>query len=355
MNFKYNWKNNAVIFFLNKIYYNTYRWLVENDYDVSHAEELLISLEDFIYYMESHGYSANLIISKLSDIEHIEFFESLYITNNNSESNLDELPNVINTGTRILLNSNLASDARLSSKERRRLYLYKGLAKSIFSLQSEKTFAFNKIYSEILDNESSRTATIVNNGWLLLEDILSQELAEKVTYATLERIRPGYRIGLENEKIGLSGALVSSNLECERAFQAVLVDFGLTISKIGTCLEYNKGIVISSLLNYGIKEKLSDIIIIEYIENGNILELYELLYLMGLLQNEKLKQYHISFIPNLELDEKEINKVYQNIFELTKRMINFDNKEYHEIPLFIDLSLDTKSKVLKLIHNLDIE
>ncbi len=348
MKLNYDWGIYAsVIDFLDRIYNNTVSSLIENGYDIKYANEFINDIEDYLYYFKIHNYNINNIIHKLEDIESIEFYDSLVI--NNVNDNI-KFPPVLNKTIRILLNASIQGDKRLSSRERRRLYLYQGLSHSLISMKSKKTLEFSKIYSKYLRYNISKTETIVNNGWLLIEDVLSQELAEKITYYALNKVRPQCRPGLENEEFPISGSKISSNLEMYRVFQSLLVNFGLTLGKISTIYDYSEKAIINDLLKYAINNNLSYLVIAEYNKKDNLVSLYQTLYLMGLLVNEMYRTYNINFIYDSFLTEEEVNEIFENILELTNSLISFDNEEYPDADITnIYLDREHKEKILKLV------
>ncbi len=352
MEFIYNWDNYPdVIDYLKKVYYNTFYYLEDNGYSNIYAQEFVNDIEDFLYYFKIKQYNVEAILNRIKDIEVIEFYDSLYIDNKNNDNS--NIPPVLNKGIKLLLNVDIASDARLSAKERRKLYLYQGLTHSILSFKNKKTIQFSQFYRRYLDKNITTTEMIVNNGWVLLEDTLAQELAEKITYHMTNRIRPGYRPGLENEEYPISGHKISSNLEMYRMFQEISIRFGLTIGNIFNYLDKS---ILSNMLKYSINYDFSSIVINEYIKRDLLLELYQILYLMGLLINEKYRTYHMNFISN-KLDNEEVDSIYDRIIELTNALINMDNRNMENTlsnDIIVLYDPKVKEKIKKLVNNHEI-
>ena len=348
----YNWDSHPeTINYLKRIYRNTLNYLKDNNYPLEYAKEFTDDIEDYLYYFKLKKYDVNLILSKLKDLETIEFYESLYISKDNIDSNI---PPVINRYIKILLSTYITGDKKLSSKERRRLYLYQGLSKNIISLKTKKTLLFSKFYDRYLTSTSSEA--VVNNGWLLLEDTLAQELAEKITYQTLGKIRPGYKPGLANEVYPIDENKVSSNLEMYRMFQELVIHFGLTIGRLNNSYDYSSTSILDNMIKYSITNTLSDQVLMEYMENDKLLELYQLLYLMGLLVNEKYREYKMNFISH-KLTKEEVNKIYDNIINLTSTLINIDNSDTPHVELSNLIVLydeETKEKIRRLIQDNEI-
>ena len=348
MDIMYNWDNYInVIDYLKKIYNNTLEYLQDNDYSTDYAQEFTSDIEDFLYYFKIKDYNVNMILDKINEIDTIEFYDSLYLGDDNIDE--DTIMPVLYRGTKILLSSLIRGDKRLTSMERRRLYLYQGLIQCIFSFKSKKTIRFSGMYERYLHADAYHTSFIVNNGWLLLEYTLAQELAEKMTYKMVDKIRPGYRPGLENEVYPIDESKVSSNLEMYRMFQEILVHFGLTLNQIGTMYDYSEKSILNDLIKYSINNSFSSMVIDEYNHRGLSLELYQLLYLMGLLINEKLRYYSINF-NRVELSIDEVNMIYDNVMNLMNSLISFDNKvENKQSNIYILHDPKVKEKLLKLI------
>ena len=352
MEYNYNWDNYPnVIDYLNILYNNTFTYLKDNNYSELYAYEFVSYVEDFLYYFKINNYNVSNIVNKIKDIELIEFYDSFYV--NDDYNDVFELPPVLNKGTKILLNVSITGNKRLSSKERRRLYLYQGLIHSIFSFKNKKTIMFSKMYNRYLDNNSNTIEATINNGWLLLEDTLSQELAEKITYALLNKVRPRYKIGLEDEMYPISSNKISSNLEMYRMFQEIVIHFGLTLNKIDKMINYSNKFIINDLLKYAIENDFSILVISEYIERNMTLELYQLLYLMGLLINEKYRMYHINFLRYNKLSISDIDKIYDNIILLSDSLVKYKNTITDDSVIVL-YDENIKKKIKKLIQNKEI-
>ena len=352
MEYNYNWDNYPnVIDYLNILYNNTFTYLKDNNYSELYAYEFVSYVEDFLYYFKINNYNVSNIVNKIKDIELIEFYDSFYV--NDDYNDVFELPPVLNKGTKILLNVSITGNKRLSSKERRRLYLYQGLIHSIFSFKNKKTIMFSKMYNRYLDNNSNTIEATINNGWLLLEDTLSQELAEKITYALLNKVRPRYKIGLEDEMYPISSNKISSNLEMYRMFQEIVIYFGLTLNKIDKMINYSNKFIINDLLKYAIENDFSLLVMSEYRERNITLELYQLLYLMGLLINEKYRMYHINFLRYNKLSTYDIDKIYDNIISLCDSLVKYKNTITDE-NIIVLYDENIKKKIKKLIQNKEI-
>lgn len=355
MTLNYDWSANPIVIkFLNKIYKNTQNAMIEKHYSISYADEFVSALEDYLYYFKIHNYNINNIVYKLQNIEVIEFYDSLVI-DKSADAEYLKFPPVINQYSRILINTDIERDKRLTASGRRRLYLYQGLTHSLISMMSPETLKFSKIYSNYLTASEASVEMIVLKGWSLIEDTLSQEIAEKITYFSLNKTRPKYRVGLENEVFPISGCKITSNLEMYRVFQSLVVAFGLTIDSVASLNDYSERTVMEDLIKYAVNGNLSDLIIAEYNEKKNHIELYRLLYLMGLMVNEMYRKYHMNFIRNFTLSEKDYDKIYENILVITNRLISFGESNYKNANIS-DVVYDKKTEenVLKLVRTHEV-
>ena len=351
MEFMYNWDRYIqVIDYLKGVYTNTLNYLEISGYSPIYAQEFVTDIEEFLHYFEVKGYNVACLLDDIKDIEIVEFYDSLYIDNQDTEN---IIPPVLNRGIKVLLSTDIKGNERLTAKERRKLYLYQGLAHSILSFKNRKTLQFSKFYTRYLSANHQTTEMIVNNGWLLLEDTLAQELAEKITYYTLEKTRPKYRLGLENETYPIEENKILSNLEMYRMFQEITARFGLTI---GNVFNYQDSSTFNVMLKYSINNDFPDIVINEYTKKNLLLELYQLLYLMGILINEKYRMYHINFI-NSETTPEQIDKIYDNVINLLNSLMNYNNQNYLDTTpsnVIVLYDQQVKNKIRKLIQKNEI-
>lgn len=335
MKLRYDWSRYPEIVdkFL-KIYTNTRTVLELKHMDITYAYEFCSDLEEYMNYLRDNGYDIKRINKMLDPLLYIDFFKNNLRMDNNIIYITQE--QVRKTDNVIYLNENIHGDERLNERERRRLYLYKGLNKFLFNFTNDKTREFSKNYSELLDNEDEKKTAeaLVNNGWLLLEEVLSQELAEKITYDTLGKKRPSYRPGIELiDDYPINGSKVSSRLEQYRPFEELIIRFGGTISAVGSLTDYSATKIMDDLIDKALKYNFSDAIISEYTFNRNELELYVILYNMGLLINEKYATYGKRLVKDKVMDIKEINQTYDNLINVFDRLFTLDQDEYSDVPL----------------------
>ena len=324
MKLLYDWHDNPNIdIFLMNIYFNSENVMKNNS---KYANELINDIEEYLMYLINNHYNIDIIMQKLNKLLYISTFDNKPIIDNGI-TYLYQEP-VITRDKYILLNNGIKGDNKLTTKERRKLYLYKGLSQFIFNYDNDMTEEFSNVYG----NDSDKK--IANNGWKLITDTLAQELAEKITYDTIKKERPNKRVGIEeNDYLNINGSLVVSRLECERPFEELIVFFGTTLSNVGNIFDYSHNKIMDDLIKKALNSDLSNQIISEYIYKGNGKELYNLLYLMGLLVNEKYASYGKRIIKNISINQAEANNIYNTIIEECNKLFTLDEDIYEDVPI----------------------
>ena len=185
-----------------------------------------------------------------------------------------------------------------------------------------------------LFNNSQDTELLVNAGWKLLNEVLTQELAERITYSELGQDRPTKTVGITpTDYYPINGNLVASRLELYRPFEEMTIHFGEAISGVGSLLDQSEETIMNDLICKVTKGNFSEQVISEYIYNNNELELYLILYSMGLLLNEKYAMYGKRIVPSINLNISEINSIYNNLIERLNRLYTLDSDEYTDVSL----------------------
>lgn len=332
MLFKYSWtKFPEIEKSLIKIYENSKIKLEEENYDKSYAQEFINNIEEFLCCIISLNYNLSKVTKSLENLEYVSFQKKAYpkifsniisISTNN--------PPVINCKTKILLDYNLEGNERLNAKERRKMYLFHGLAHNVLNFQNDKTEKFSQIYNNVLSDTGYQeyAKDIVNSGWLLLEEAISQEIAEKFTYFITKKQRPKFNFNKESNETIINNDKILSNLEFCRMFQPIEINFGKVISKIGSIHDYSQEIIIYDLLKMSINGNFSENVINEYIYKNKELELYQMLYLMGILLNAEYSKYNLNIIPKFNTTKEENNKCFELLETLTDKSITLSRIDY---------------------------
>ena len=310
MEFKYNWhKYPDIVTLLLEIYFNTCT-ILEKKYDGKIiAEEYIHMTEEYLIYLSRHGFDLKIIHDKLKNL--------LYVK---PETFKEDIP-VINGDRCILLNENIEDTDKLDLKENQRLYLYKGLSRVLFNFNEKRIDEFSLVFED-----ENKNKDVVIRGFDLILDTLAEELAERATFETLGKKRPTTTIGYGEDEFPINDSLIASRLLHERAFDEILINFGLTISNVGNMFNYGHDKLMDDLLQNAINYDLSNLIISEYIYKGNGQELYNILYMMGLLVNARDHK-------NLLYLDKNFNKVYNSLLEECQKLVTFDDDYYEDVPI----------------------
>ena len=360
MNLKYNWNNDLrVKLFLEKIYCNSLKKLEEANYQTSYADEFVMAVEDFLCCVKIFSYDFDRILDLLSSVEYIGFMMSLRIDNDNLiKLNYHYMPPVVNFGTYILINPQMDTDTHLSDIDRRKMYIFHGLANSVLNFQNETTLRFSEMYNNLIPMKYQDTSKITYSGWLLLEETLAQEIAERFIYFINGKNRLGITLGGDVlDKRIVSSEKISSNLEYFRTFQELLIRFGLTIPAVGDKFEYSRERIIHDLIKKSLNGNLAIETIAYYIDNDNEIMLYQMLYSMGLLLNEKNRLRNMPINKTVKLTEDESNSLYDDLIRLLNRLVSLDNQTYSDIDDFsnIPLNIFAKKRILTLIQTKKID
>lgn len=309
----YEWpKKPEVPTFLENVLNNTTEYLLSKKvvYKDSEAiaKELVNYLEQYLYTAYSYHYNFSKIFLSLSSLKYFDIVKT-------------DIP-VQTYDPKIVLSSNLLEE----SKETLRYNLYLGLSKHIISLKNDETLAFSRIFSDSLGEHKVNTNILVNHGWLLLENVLTADMARKFTY---------YTTGVHPKRT-----------ESDEYYYQIASMFGMTLDKVGSIYDYSSAVIMYNLLHKSLNTDLSKSIISEYYQKEYQIELYQILYIMGLLMNEKDKRFpHIT----LSVTEKEI--LYKELRNIIFSIATLGEDEYLPTNSIAPQKLNTfeKARILKLI------
>lgn len=347
---KYNWINfPGVILFLKKVSTNT----LNNTNNKEQTNELISYLEDYLYYLYQYGFNLSDVTLKLHNLNSLNIASNIFNIND-----LNLYRQYVYFGPNLVINDNTYSNELLTKKERTRLNMYAGLSHLLIDLNNIDSRYFSKIYNDIDNYNTINPEYIVNNGWQLLDKVLSEELAEKITYASLEKERPLLRIGVEKQDyFPIDNSKVISNLEMYRMFDNIIPKLSKTLNICKNQDKKSYNILQSRLLKIAANDNLSRFIINNYMANNNEFYLYALLYLMGLLNIEKEASFGITSIKELKLDKYDVSKIFVSIDNiLTKENVLNNKKESNYEIDYKNIKKDdiTKSYLKKLITKRNI-
>lgn len=312
MEFIYNWeKHPEVKEFINKIYNNSQK--NNQSLTIDTKIKLVINyLEEYFHLLLTFNCNLSKFIDSLNNIDKIEII------------NMD-IP-IYTLGSKLGISNNLFKEENINESI---YYLYYELSKHIFNFKSDTTYNFSQIYSNYLEDSSDkiRIPIMVNYGWEFISEILSQDLAERLLYMTINEPR-------------LSTAIDSD-------YYNLIALFGMTLNGVGTKEEHSKEFIMYKLLSKAMNSDLSAKIISEYIHKELEFELYEILYIMGMLINQKTNRF-----PYINFNEKEEKELHKDLYRLLTGLSTLEENECLSNALISERELNyfEKNRFLRLIN-----
>lgn len=229
----------------------------------------------------------------------------------------------------IEINSNLKeheNSPSLTKEELVVLYMFHEIGHKILQIRNQKvTEDYCMTFKKVINEKKQKYAGMlpyghIDCGLLMIEESLSQELAEIMTYKVFDKIRPELR--LESE----FGITFLTNHDFYGVFEKPTVDLGRTLRGCST-----KGATSKEILYRMIKKALDTDnfaldLISEYNEDDATLymDLCFILQNMGNILNEKYASFGQRQLPK---SERTIEQSLKNIDGLAKR-----NHDFREIP-----------------------
>ena len=314
-----------------------YNWI-----NYPQIEEYLIRL------MLSSTINSSNIHSQLPELIHdVECFfasglQSGLFTKNNLPRILSNLTNK-NTGFRIVeflppslsgvygnstlnkiqINQNMqkhSNSPNLTAKEIRRLYMFHEMGHKILNILSNEKVIFDYISTikNVLKSkgiEINPDTKYIYDGFWMIEECLTQELAEYLTYYSSKKQRPSFK---NRQDMGI---IISTNHDYYGIFQTPTINLGKTLRGCSKQNSTNNEI----LLNM-IKKALNsnfDLELISEYNQGNAklyYDLYQTLYNMGIIKTQKYASFGIGQYVNYNILD-----CLNNISNITKRNIDYRN------------------------------
>ena len=258
--------------FIEEIYMNTKEYLSNSGNFSTKASEISSQfvgyIKDFFTIMSYNNYDLERAIKSLGDIKLIK------VTNTVSK--------VASFEGAVLINQ----DFFLNSK--------------ILSFRTEDTLSFSKTFSSILGENRYMIEVLVNYGWLLLEECIALEISKRFIKMFDENARFVERSSDD--------------------FELITLTFGMTLSNIANKENHSASFIMYNLMKKAMNQDFSKTVISEYIENGSQIELFEILYLMGLILNEHDKRF-----PYIILSEKDYRDSFKQLHLLITSLVNLES------------------------------
>lgn len=205
----------------------------------------------------------------------------------------------------IQLNLNMTThenSPRLSKEDITRLYLYHEIGHKILNIYSNKDVIekYLATVEGILQDMGVEKPDVVMpeqipSGFLMIEECLTQELAEKLTYESIGKKRPDYKERHEIFSIqqdGVETGIVSTNHDFYGLFQEPTIAFGKTLRGCSHRTATNEEIL-SSMIHKALYTNFDEEVIREYYsgDGTKFQDLYRLLRTMGIILDQKYASF----------------------------------------------------------------
>ncbi len=276
--------------FIEEIYMNTKEYLSNSGNFSTKASEISSQLvgyiKDFFTIMSYNNYDLERAIKSLGDIKLIK------VTNTVSK--------VASFEGAVLINQDFFLKSKNYSDNEIRYLLFYALTKQILSFRTEDTLNFSKTFSSILGENRYMIEVLVNYGWLLLEECIALEISKRFIKMFDENAR-----------------FVEQSSD---DFELITLTFGMTLSNIANKENHSASFIMYNLMKKAMNQDFSKTVISEYIENGSQIELFEILYLMGLILNEHNKRF-----PYIILSEKDYRDSFKQLHLLITSLVNLES------------------------------
>lgn len=292
--FKYNWANYPEIEdYLKRIFYSSY---ANNKNIRPHLQELIKDVEEFFYTGIKEGLinknNLGRILASLKDkdsgmrvIEPIDR-EGIYGKS---------------VGNKVQINLGMTkhpNSPQLSAKDVRRLYIFHEIGHKIINISDNylETNRYTNTLEKILKNKGIDGPDLsysgsVYNGLLMIEECLVQEMAEILTYSSVNKKRPNFRYQHEIaslQKNGFEDCVVKTNLDFYGLFQTPTINLGRTIRGCSTSSSTDTE-VLHNMIKKALNKNFTEELFREYNQGDGRLyyDLFLTLRSMGFIQIQK--------------------------------------------------------------------
>lgn len=209
------------------------------------------------------------------------------------------------TGNRVQINPYMTrhpNSLSLTEREIRRLYLFHEMGHKILNILDDDVIDYyiSTIDSILLDegltNADLKYKSFIREGFWMIEECLTQSLAEYLTYYSANKERPHYSVRRD------LGCNVETNLDYYGIFQMPTINLGRTIrgcSKVGTSNDQ----VLLNMIKKALNSNFASELIAEY-DDGDAKLYYDLfltLRAMGMVKVQKYASFGIGQSINLDV------------------------------------------------------
>ena len=236
--------------------------------DIEKIEESLGYIDDYLYYFFQFNNESFISIFE-NLIDNLKFITVLPPTMRGVYGQYKNNEKVL------YINPKLHSDQRLTSDERTRLYICHELG----HIQNSKWM--NNLIIILNDiNCSIEDKQLMYDGFSLLDEAITQDRAENITYYFSSKTRPSMT---QRVTVLFDRSPHKTNFDYYGEFQVPTIDFARTLRGIGKLEDID--LVMKEFNTRALKEEFSKKIFDEYTTDGQISNTYYLLKQLGIIKN----------------------------------------------------------------------
>lgn len=300
-------------------YYDSYvlgnNSIVKREYDLIKIGQLVGYVEDYVKGLIDLGYINNgskSILKKLTKLQVIGLLECD-----------SEVLTGVNDNDKVFINFDLDKSGNLTGEERRRLYVCKQLTKFLHNDWKKGIESYNNLLR--MGGNISQFASFgvfdefyIGRGFNLLDEAISQDVAENITYYISKKERP-FKTYCSNQSM-FDGFLYKTNFDRFGGIEESAIKFGKTLRCVGSNVYDTDDEVLKKLSIRSFNQDFVQSIVGEY---GKSIycqkDLYDMLYSMGKIldancnfYNGNLEDNSIYFSPCYLVSLEQICDKYKN-------------------------------------------
>lgn len=289
--------------------------ILKREYDLIKIGELVGYVEDYVKGLIDLGYINNESKSILKKLTKLQVISLLECDN--------DVLTGINDSDKIFINFDLDESDNLTGPERRRLYVCKQLTKFLHSDWNKGIESYNN-WLRLSGNVDQFTTSgcldefFISRGFNLLDEAISQDVAENITYYISKKERP-FRTYSSNQSM-FDGFLYKTNFDRFGGIEESAIKFGRTLKCIGSSVYDSDEDVLKKLSIRSFNQDFVYSIVGEY---GKSIycqkDLYDMLFSMGKIldancsfDNGNFEDNSIYFSPCYLVSFEQICDKYKN-------------------------------------------
>jgi len=315
--FKYNWNNNKLISdYLKRLFIDSFI----NDESIRKDLPYLIhNIEDYFETgINNKIFTKDNIVNVYKRLK--DGFRTLVYTDRDkilSDRKEDKI--YINRDLRLYFKTD--KENSLSPVEFRKIYLYREMNKVILNIKDDPYIdKYISSFESVMDEKKGLISdkldkSLINDGFIMIEDLLAQNLAEYMTYLSCGKERPIFTIKL------IDNYPAVTNLADKALFQKPVTSLGKSLVGIS-----NKSdtVTLLNMTKLALESSLVEAIIMIYKE-GTATKYYDLFILLqnfGVLKREENNKGSI-----YKVDLRRVNSIIDTIINrnLNSNIINISN------------------------------